>query len=257
MVANRGAKKSRTAAAEDIDQFEHDDMLLAVEKLQEVQDELEKVNEAANEKILEIEQKYNEVREPVYVKRNEIISSIPDFWLTAFLNHPTLGNLLNEEDQKIFKFLDSLHVEDFKDLRKGYCITFNFKANPYFENTKLTKTIKFFDEGTLSSTGTTIKWKEGKAPADSSNDGKKGNKRPLPLDSFFSWFSYPPEDTLEVEQDVVAEIIKEDVWPNPIEHLNNEDDEEDSEEDEDDDGEEEEEEEVEVDEEDGSGKDDE
>ncbi|KAL0332066.1 UNVERIFIED_CONTAM: NAP1-related protein 2 [Sesamum calycinum] len=126
MVSNR-AKKSRTAAAEDDDQFERDDMLLAIEKLQEAQEELE----------------------------------------------------------KIFKYLDSLEVEDFKDPRKGYCITFNFKANPYFENTELTKTIKFFDEGTLRSTGTTIRWKEGK----------------------------------------VAELIKEDLWPNPIEHLNNEDDE--------------------------------
>ncbi|KAL0343889.1 UNVERIFIED_CONTAM: NAP1-related protein 2 [Sesamum angustifolium] len=200
MVSNR-AKKSRTAAAEDDDQFERDDMLLAIEKLQEAQEELEKVNEEANEKILEIEQKYNEMREPVYAKRNEVISSIPDFWLTAFMNHPTLGALLTDEDQK------------------------NFKANPYFENTELTKTIKFFDEGTLRSTGTTIRWKEGKGPVDASNDPRKGNKRPLNLSSFFSWFGFPPEGTVEVEQDVVAELIKEDLWPNPIEHLNNEDDE--------------------------------
>lgn len=37
------AKKSRTAGAEDFDQFQHDDVLLAIEKLQELQDELEKV----------------------------------------------------------------------------------------------------------------------------------------------------------------------------------------------------------------------
>jgi hypothetical protein len=30
-----------------------------------------------------VEQKYNEIRGPVYDKRNEIIKSIPDFWLTA------------------------------------------------------------------------------------------------------------------------------------------------------------------------------
>ena len=42
------------------------------------------------------------------------------------------------------------------------CITFqNFNQNPYFEDTKLTKTFMFFDEGTTKITGTAIKWKEG------------------------------------------------------------------------------------------------
>lgn len=41
------------------------------------------VNEEASDKVLEVEQKYNVIRRPVYVKRNEIIKAIPDFWLTA------------------------------------------------------------------------------------------------------------------------------------------------------------------------------
>lgn len=41
------------------------------------------VNEQASEEVLEIEQKYNEIRRPVYEKRNELIKSIPDFWVTA------------------------------------------------------------------------------------------------------------------------------------------------------------------------------
>lgn len=44
------------------------------------------VNEEASEKVLEVEQKYNEIRKPVYVRRNEIIQKIPDFWLTAVRN---------------------------------------------------------------------------------------------------------------------------------------------------------------------------
>ncbi|KAI3462940.1 hypothetical protein Pfo_019603 [Paulownia fortunei] len=240
MVADR-AKKSRTVAAEGDDQFERDEVLLSIEKLQEVQDELEKVNEEANEKVLEVEQKYNEMRKPVYVKRNEIITSIPDFWFTAFVSHPALADLLSEEDHEIFKYLDSLNVEDFKDFKMGYCITFNFRPNPFFEDTKLTKTINFSDEGTLRVTGTTIKWKEGKGPFDGSSDGEKGNKRPLSKQSFFSWFSdNQPQDTSELEQDEVAELIKEDLWPNPIKYFNNEDDEEDSEEDEGEDDEDEE-----------------
>lgn len=96
------------------------------------------INEEASDKVLEVEQKYNEIRNPVYDKRNDIIKSIPDFWLTAvsdlllfssttfweyiiflsllnqqiiyiyclccplqFLSHPSLGELLSEEDQKV------------------------------------------------------------------------------------------------------------------------------------------------------------
>jgi hypothetical protein len=33
--------------------------------------------------VLEVEQFYNEIRRPVYNKRNDIIHNIPDFWLTA------------------------------------------------------------------------------------------------------------------------------------------------------------------------------
>ncbi len=41
------------------------------------------MNEEASDKVLEVEQKYNEIRRPVYNKRNDIIHNIPDFWLTA------------------------------------------------------------------------------------------------------------------------------------------------------------------------------
>ncbi|KAK6155099.1 hypothetical protein DH2020_009347 [Rehmannia glutinosa] len=81
MVSIRG-KKSRT----DADRFDQGDLIIAMEKLQEVQDELEKINEEANREILKIEEKYNKVKEPVYARRDKIISSIPDFWLTAVSN---------------------------------------------------------------------------------------------------------------------------------------------------------------------------
>lgn len=41
------------------------------------------INEDASDKVLELEQQFNEIRRPVYNKRTEVINSIPDFWLTA------------------------------------------------------------------------------------------------------------------------------------------------------------------------------
>ncbi|KAJ4707465.1 NAP1-related protein 2 [Melia azedarach] len=224
MVADRG-KKSKVAEKVENDQNADGidcELVLSIEKLQEVQDELEKVNEEASDKVLEIEQKYNEIRRPVYNKRNEIIKSIPDFWLNAFLSHPALCDLLNEEDQKIFKYMHSLDVEDFKDVKSGYCIAFHFSENPHFENTKLSKTFTFLDEGTTKIAGTPIKWKEGMGTANGINHEKKGNKRALSEESFFTWFAETEQKDFVELQDEVAEVIKEDLWPNPLKYFNNE-----------------------------------
>ncbi|KAK7295354.1 hypothetical protein RJT34_18261 [Clitoria ternatea] len=243
------AKKSKVGQGDDDSDHIHGELVLSIEKLQEIQDELEKVNEEASDKVLEVEQKYNEIRKPVYARRNEIIKTIPDFWLTGFLSHPALCELLTEEDQKIFKYLDALDVEDFKDMKLGYSITFNFKENPYFEDTQLTKTFTFVEEGTTKITGTAIKWKEGMGVANGANHETKGNKRPFAEESFFSWFSETEQKDLVEFTDEVAEIIKEDLWPNPLKYFNNEADEEDSEGEEDVDEENEEEEEEEEEEE--------
>ncbi|KAK9116751.1 hypothetical protein Sjap_015698 [Stephania japonica] len=65
----------------------------------------------------------------------------------------------------------------------------NFNPIPFFEDTKLTKTFLFSDEGTTKITGTTIKWKEGKDLANGVNHDKKGSKRPFSDESFLRWFS--------------------------------------------------------------------
>ncbi|KAH7683884.1 template-activating factor I protein [Dioscorea alata] len=225
MVADKG-KKSKVVEedSENVD----GELVLSIEKLQEIQDQLDRVNEETSEKVLEVEQKYNELRRPVYSKRDEIIRAIPDFWLTAFLSHPALGELLTEEDQKVFRYLVSIDVEDSKDVKSGYSIIFNFSPNPFFEDTKLTKTYSFLDEGTTNITGTEIKWKDGVDIANSAGLEKKGSKRPLAEESFFSWFGETQQkNDSDGMTDEVAEIIKEDLWPNPLKYFNNEADEED------------------------------
>lgn len=235
MVADKG-KKLKAADKNDEENAEQidGDLVLSIEKLQEIQDELEKINEKASDEVLEVEKKYNEVRKPVYDKRNEIIKAIPDFWLTAFLSHPALCDLVTEDDHKIFKHLTSIEVEDSKDVKSGYSITFNFSPNSYFEDTKLTKTFTFLDEGTTKVTATSIKWKEGNGVPNGVDNDKKGNKRALTEESFFSWFSETQQSDEDIH-DEVAEIIKEDLWPNPLTYFNNEADEEDFEENDDDD----------------------
>ncbi|KAK6913245.1 Nucleosome assembly protein (NAP) [Dillenia turbinata] len=157
-----------------------DEMVASIKKLQDIQEELEKINEEEREKIEEIEQKYNVKRRPACLKRNEILNSINSFWMAAFCNHPSLYKHLTGEDQKIFEYLDSLNVEDYSDPKSGYSITFTFKENPYFENTKLTKNISFADDGATNVAATVINWKEGMGPLALDQEcGMKGTKRPL------------------------------------------------------------------------------
>ncbi|KAH9308258.1 hypothetical protein KI387_036169 [Taxus chinensis] len=226
------ADKGRKARVDDVNL--DSELILAIERLQEIQDELEKVNEEASDKVLEVEQKYNEIRRPVYEKRNGIIQTIPDFWLTAFLSHPALCDLLTEEDQKVFKYLQSLNVEDFKDVKSGYSISFTFRLNPYFEDMKLVKVFRFSDDGTTSISGSTVKWKDGMDLTNGVGPEKEGRKRSLQEESFFKWFSETQEKVpSDVIHDEVAEIIKEDLWPNPLKYFNNEADEDDYEDDDD------------------------
>ncbi|KAM5570734.1 NAP1-related protein 2 [Rosa sericea] len=233
MVADKGKKPKLSDKPEDENPDQIDEKLvLSIEKLQEVQDELEKINEEASDKVLEVEQKYNEIRKPVYDKRNDIIKAIPDFWLTAFMSHPALGELLTDEDQKIFKHLTSLEVEDCKDVKSGYTISLFFSPNPYFEDTKLSKTFTFLDEGTKV-TATSIKWKEGMGIPNGTNHEKKGNKRPPSEESFFSWFGDSQEkDIMDEIHDEIAEVIKEDLWPNPLTYFSHDADDEEFDEDE-------------------------
>ncbi|CAA7043268.1 unnamed protein product [Microthlaspi erraticum] len=231
MVAEQ-SKKAKTEEKVEEEQID-EELVLSMEKLQEIQDDLEKINEQANDEILKVEQKYNVIRKPVYDKRNEAIKSIPDFWIAAFMSHPALGELLTEEDQKIFKFLSSLEVDDAEEVK--YSITFHFNPNPFFEDAKLTKTFTFFEEGTSSlapgttiATATPIKWKEGKGLQNGvSHDVKIGDKRALPEESFFTWFTDDQHSENEIN-DEVADIIREDLWINPLAYFNNDSDEEDS-----------------------------
>jgi template-activating factor I len=221
MVANRSSKLKvydKSNNAKKID-GEH---ALSFKNLVEIQDELEKINEEATDEVLEIKQKYSEVSKPFYDKRNNLINSIPNFWIAMFSIHPGLNSDLNEKDLKIFKHLSSLEVEDYENVKLGYSITFNFNPNPYFEETKIVKSFAFLGEGTTKVTNTPITWKEDKEIPSGISHEKKGNKRPHLDISFFSWSS---ESEQNGHRDkiyyTIANIIKDDIWPNALNYFNN------------------------------------
>ncbi|XP_069785195.1 protein SET-like [Narcine bancroftii] len=186
----------------------------ALEAVDACQRELEALNERASEEILRVERKYGELRRPHFERRNRLIEDIPGFWVTAFLNHPQLSALIDENDEEVFNYMMRLEVEEFEDIKSGFRIKFNFSENPYFENMLLIKEFHLGTGGKPVSQSTPIKWKKG-MDLTSLNRGLDGKGRKRAHRSFFAWFTEHRNPTA----DEIAEVLKDDMWPNPLQYF--------------------------------------
>ena len=73
--------------------------------LEGIQDQIEELNDRATEEILEVEKKYNRLRKPLYEKRAEAITKLPDFWfkVVSFIYMCLRSNVL------VFFYFTSVH----------------------------------------------------------------------------------------------------------------------------------------------------
>lgn len=208
------SKKAKTSDGE-----MSDELTSALETIDGCQNEIDLLNEKASEEILKVEQKYNQKRRPLFVKRTQMIKKIPEFWLTAFLNHPTVSSIVDEDEEDCFEYLDILDVEETEDIKTGYKVHFHFRENPYFTNKCLTKEFNLGTGSNLpTSTSTPINWHEGKDLAEqlqnkAQTTGRR--KRHCEYKMFFQWFC----DNSDPVNDDIAEIIKDDLWPNPLQYF--------------------------------------
>ena len=72
---------------------------------------------------------------------------IPKFWLTAFINHPQLSTIIEEDEEDALKHMNKLEVEEYEDIKSGFKIIFFFETNPYFENESLVKEYQLDSKG--------------------------------------------------------------------------------------------------------------
>lgn len=184
-----------------------------LEQIDQVQNEIDALNEKASEEILKVEQKYNSLRKPFFDKRNDLVRDIPNFWVTAFVNHPNISAILDEEEEECLHYLTTVEVEEFDDIKSGYRIKLIFDENPFFENSQI---VKEFALGNLepSSTTTEIKWKPDNDLVNKIKHKSQVDDSPAPR-SFFAWLS----DNQDAGNDEIAEIIKDDLWPNPLQYF--------------------------------------
>ncbi|XP_011300707.1 protein SET isoform X2 [Fopius arisanus] len=212
-------KKVEDSAGDGNDTRDYDvEIQKTLEEIDGCQNQIDGLNEKASDEILEVEKKYNKLRKPYFQKRNDIIKRIPNFWLTAFVNNKKIAEILEEDEEDALRYLNKLEVEEFEDIKSGYRINFYFDENPYFENEVLTKEFHLGSSGEwgLASQSTPIRWKDG-ADLTKRAKGKaqlKERKRPLGHRSFFDWFT----DHGDPSSDDIAELIKDDMWPNPLQY---------------------------------------
>lgn len=73
-----------------MDSMDSNDRSCADEETQKIlqdidncQDEIDTLNYQCSEEIIKTEQRYNKIRKPIFEKRNEFITNIPNFWITT------------------------------------------------------------------------------------------------------------------------------------------------------------------------------
>jgi template-activating factor I len=166
--------------------------------LETAQEAIERLDDECCAEQLMVEQKYLQLKMPVFTKRAEAIAEIPGFWLVVLQAHDALAQLLTAEDLDILQWLVELSVREEKDIKSGYTISLRFDACPHFSNTLLEKKFAFDDAGRLSVTCSKIHF----------IDSSFATTYP---DSFFvTWFD------LHDQTGDIGEAIKLDIWRNPV-----------------------------------------
>ncbi|KAJ3390671.1 hypothetical protein HDU92_000339 [Lobulomyces angularis] len=166
--------------------------------LKNLQDDHLNIENEFEAEVLALEKKYFNKYNPLYVKRQKIISGqyeptdaeserepedeasiveikdedalikgIPEFWSTCLKNSPEFQELITEKDEEALKFLTDIRYSYLKE-GMGFKLEFEFSSNDFFTNSVLTKTYylnkpegsspMMFDRAE----GSKIDWKENK-----------------------------------------------------------------------------------------------
>lgn len=181
---------------------------LQMRSLEAIQLDLNTVNAQADRALQQLQHKYGQLRQYYLERRNYVIQSIPGFWVTALRNHPQLFEMITGRDAEMLRYITNLEVKESRLSRASCRFKFFFRRNPFFRNTLIVKDYEVRPTGQVVSLSTPIIWRPGHEP----QPFLYGNQEVTC--SFFTWLS----DHSHPERDRIAQIIKEDLWPNPLQY---------------------------------------
>eukprot|EP01138_Halocafeteria_seosinensis_P004422 gb/GECG01004523.1/.p1 GENE.gb/GECG01004523.1/~~gb/GECG01004523.1/.p1 ORF type:complete len:406 (+),score=114.32 gb/GECG01004523.1/:1-1218(+) len=199
-----------------------------IQKLEEIQTELDKIKEQFVEERKKLAEKYLSDMLPHLSKRRAIIqgnheeaasNGVPGFWLKALQQHGEITDYIEEWDEDVLQYLEDIEWSHLEDMN-GFKLSFHFASNPYFKNSVLTKEIpinNMYDPAYASPdptriAGCDIEWCPGKdvtvqQKKKKGRKGKKGSNKSEKRESFFRFFDqFTIENVYEMEEDEAEEL---------------------------------------------------
>ncbi|KAI3635975.1 hypothetical protein MIR68_005856 [Amoeboaphelidium protococcarum] len=175
---------------------------------------------------------------PSALKEEVDLKGIPEFWATVIRSCPMLEEIVMEEDYPALDHLIDVRFSLLAD-NPGFRLEFEFKENPFFENSILSKEYYLEDQAGEDdddevagsddlvydhAVGTEIKWRDGKdlthkieirKQRHKSTNKTRVVKKVVKTDSFFNFFNPPqmPEDDDEdddQQEDEISEMLQKD-----------------------------------------------
>ncbi|CAK0781990.1 hypothetical protein CVIRNUC_005524 [Coccomyxa viridis] len=220
LVAVQGINEEADDEADAEDGKILEEQSAAMQELEAFQVKIRDVKDAAMEKILKVEQEAHAECIPIYKERMDAIAKIPSFWKFVLLQHGVLRDLIMEDDEEVLDYLEQVVVEENVDIKSGYKVQLHFAQNPWFSNGVLEKAVRYSEEGSAELTAVPPQWYRGKdltVDQKSPEASEEGVKQSQPKESFFQWFMQTGERRDdEFNSDEIADIIREQIWPNPL-----------------------------------------
>uniref|UniRef100_UPI001659C361 LOW QUALITY PROTEIN: testis-specific Y-encoded protein 3-like n=1 Tax=Halichoerus grypus TaxID=9711 RepID=UPI001659C361 len=182
--------------------------LSSLEALEALQSELESVNKQASRSYSRLRLKLRQRRQRHLEHRSALIWGIRGFWANAFVNHPQMSAKISKQDEALLGYMTDLKVEEVRFPRDCRKILLFFRKNPYVQNEVVVKEYVLSAAGYGLSHSTPIQWHQ--------NYEREAYRRRHHNTSpnFFNWFS----DHSFAGSSRIAEIILDDLWPNPLQY---------------------------------------
>uniref|UniRef100_UPI001659C31B testis-specific Y-encoded protein 3-like n=1 Tax=Halichoerus grypus TaxID=9711 RepID=UPI001659C31B len=182
--------------------------LSSLEALEALQSELESVTKQASRSYSRLRLKLRQRRQRHLEHRSALIRGIRGFWAKAFVNHPQMSAKISKQGEALLGYMTDLKVEEVHfpcDCRK---ILLFFRKNPYVQNEVVVKEYVLSAAAYGPSHSTPIQWHQ--------NYEREAYRRRHHNTSpnFFNWFS----DHSFAGSSRIAEIILDDLWPNPLQY---------------------------------------
>eukprot|EP00929_Paragymnodinium_shiwhaense_P110017 TRINITY_DN766_c0_g1_i1.p1 TRINITY_DN766_c0_g1~~TRINITY_DN766_c0_g1_i1.p1 ORF type:complete len:321 (-),score=145.54 TRINITY_DN766_c0_g1_i1:279-1241(-) len=149
-------------------------------KLEELDNKYLELHKQYEKEVAALAKKFTEKQQPFLDKRTEALCkgedsktgtpACADFWLQAMKNHPSAKDYIEKHDEAVLSFLKNIQKDDVdkEDPEKGYCLTFEFASNPYFDHKELKMEIHYGETNPYNGEvdiekikSTDIEWKDG------------------------------------------------------------------------------------------------